>query len=138
MLYIPMNSIGNDWEMSNENIKRLKQEIRRLTKEREFLLERFFLQGRLILGSYMETHMRCGTAGCHCHEDGGHLTFRISRWVNGKLKSKIVRIDDREWVTEASANYKACKQAMREIAKINAREKKVLKLIVEQKAQVYA
>jgi hypothetical protein len=123
--------------MSNENIKRLKQEIRRLTEERESLLEIFFLPGKLILGSHMATRMRCGTAGCHCHADGGHPTFRISRWVNGKLISKIVRIDDREWVAEAAANYKACKQAMRGIAKINAREKKVLKLVVQEKSQIY-
>lgn len=63
--------------------------------------------------------------------------MRISHWYKGKLKSRIVRIDDREWVAEASANYKAHKQALRDIAKVNTREKVVLKLIIEQKAQIY-
>ena len=114
-----------------------KQEIRRLTKRREQLLERLFSKDKLIVGSYMKTRMRCGTANCHCHKDGGHPTVRISRWVEGKLKSKIVRVDDRQWVAEAAGNYKACKQAISEITKINAREKELLKLIVEQKAQIY-
>lgn len=85
----------------------------------------------------MATRMRCSSAGCHCHKDGGHLTMRISHWKEGKLKSKIVRIDDREWVEEASASYKAHKQALRDISKINKREKEVLKLILEQKSQIY-
>lgn len=53
------------------------------------------------------------------------------------MKSKIVRIEDREWVGEAAANYKAHKQAMCEISKINKREKEVLKKIVELKSQIY-
>lgn len=100
-------------------------------------MTRFFSKEKLVLGSYMETRIRCGTAGCHCHKDGGHPTIRISRWVDGKLKSKIVCIDDREWVSAAAANYKAHKQAMSEISKINAREKEVLKMIVAQKSQIY-
>ncbi len=123
--------------MSNENLRKFKQEIRRLAKKRERSLESFFSKDRLILGSYMETRMRCGTASCHCHKDGGHPTVRISRWEDGKLKSKIVRVDDRQWVAEAARNYKACKQAMREITKINAREKGLLKMILELKAQIY-
>ena len=123
--------------MSNENIKKFKEEIRRLTKKREQLLARFFSDEKLVLGSYMETRMRCGTAGCHCHRDGGHPTIRISRWVDGKLKSKIVRIDDRKWVAKAAENYKAHKQAIIEISKINEREKELLKMIVKQKSQIY-
>ncbi len=123
--------------MSTKNLRKFKAEIRRLTRGREQLLKRFFTKEKLIPGSHMETRMRCGTASCHCHKDGGHPTVRISRWVNGKLKSKIVRIDDRDWVAEAARNYKACKQAMSEIAKINAREKELLKMVVELRAQIY-
>jgi hypothetical protein len=123
--------------MSNDNLKKYKQEILRLSKKRQKLLEIFFSNQSLILRSYMETRTRCSSAGCHCHKDGGHPTMRISRRCNGKLKSNIVRIDDRDWVAEASANYKSHKQALRDIAKINTREKEVLKLIIGQKAQIY-
>lgn len=123
--------------MSNENLNKFSQEIRRLTKRREELLQHFFTKDKLILGSYMETRMRCGTAGCHCQSEGGHPTVRISHWVERKLKSKIVRIDDREWVAKAAAAYKACKQVISEITKINAREKEVLKRIVEERAKIY-
>jgi len=123
--------------MSNKTLKKLKQELQRLSRKREQLLQTFFSKDKLILGSYMETRIRCGTAGCHCHKDGGHPTMRISRWVDGKLKSKIVRVDDREWVAQAAAYYKAHKQAMSEISKINEQEKILLKSIVELKAQIY-
>jgi hypothetical protein len=123
--------------MSSEDLKKFKQELRKLNRKREQLVEGFFSKDRLAPGSYMETRIRCGKAGCHCHKDGGHPTMRISRWVDGKLISKIVRLDDREWVAEAAANYKARKQAMSEIAKINLREKEVLKKIIELKSQIY-
>jgi hypothetical protein len=63
--------------------------------------------------------------------------MRISYWDKGKLKSKVVRIDDRQWVAEAAANYKGHKQALRDIAELNIREKEVLKMIIELKAQIY-
>jgi len=123
--------------MSNENFKKYKQEILRLSKKKRGLLELFFSEKALILGSYMETRMRCGTASCHCHKDGGHPAMRISYWKQGKLKNKIVRIGDREWVAEASGNYKAHKHALREIIKIDARQKEVLKMIIKEKSQIY-
>jgi hypothetical protein len=123
--------------MSNNNLKKYKQEILRLSKKRQKLLEVFLSKQLLIQGSYKETRMRCSSAGCHCHKDGGHPTMRISHWENGKLKSKVVRIDDRKWVAEASANYKAHKQALRDITKVSTREKEVLKLLIEQKSQKY-
>jgi len=123
--------------MSNENFKKYKQEILRLSKKKQELLELFFSKEALILGSYMETRMRCGTVGCHCHKDGGHTAMRISHWKQGKLKSKIVRIEDREWVAEASGNYKAHKRALREIIKIDAQQKEVLKMIIKEKSQIY-
>jgi len=123
--------------MSNEKLKKYNKEILRLSEKRQKLLKIFSSNQLLILGSYTETRVRCSSPGCHCHKDGGHPTMRISYWEKGKLKSKVVRIDDREWVAEAAANYKAHKQALRDITKINIREKEVLKLIIEKKAQIY-
>jgi hypothetical protein len=124
-------------KMSNKNLKKYKKEILRLSEKRQKLLQLLLSNQLLILGSYTETRMRCSSPGCHCHKDGGHPTMRISHWYKGKLKSKVVRIDDRQWVAEAAANYKAHKQALRDIAEVNNREKEVLKLILEQKAQIY-
>lgn len=123
--------------MSSEKLKKFKQELRKLGKQRERWLSLFYSKDALIAGSYRETRMRCGTPGCHCHQEGGHPTMRLSRWVEGKLKSQIVRLDDREWVGEASENYKTHKQAISEIARINAQEKKVLKKIIDEKSQIY-
>lgn len=123
--------------MSNENLRKYEKEVFQLSEKRQKLLQIFFSNQLLILGSYTETRMRCSSPGCHCHKDGGHPTMRISYWDNGKLKSKVVRIDDRQWVAEAAANYKAHKQALRDIAELNIREKEVLKMIIELKTQIY-
>jgi hypothetical protein len=123
--------------MSNENLRKYEKEVLQLSEKRQKLLQIFFSNQLLILGSYTETRMRCSSPGCHCHKDGGHPTMRISYWDKGKLKSKVVRIDDRQWVAEAAANYKGHKQALRDIAELNIREKEVLKMIIELKAQIY-
>jgi len=132
-----MHSIGYKKRKSSKNIKKYKDEIARLSKSRQALLEVLFSKEKLILGSYKETRMRCGSPGCHCHKDGGHPTMRISHWEDGKLRGKVVRLDDRKWVAEASANYRAHKQALREISELDSHIKGVLKLLIEQKAQIY-
>lgn len=123
--------------MSSGDFKELKKELRRLDQRRSELLEIFYSREILVPGSHMEVRIRCGTEGCHCHQDGGHPSVRISRWVDGKLKSRIVRLEDREWIAEAAQSYRAHKQAMTGIAKINSREKEVLKKMIELKSQIY-
>lgn len=123
--------------MSNKKLNKLKEELLRLSRRREKLLQMFFSQETLIRGSYIETRIRCSSPGCHCHDNDGHPTVRISRWDHGKIISRVVRIPDRDWVANAAANYKAHKQAIRDISSLNTQEKGLLKKLIEEKAKNY-
>ena len=57
--------------------------------------------------------------------------------VAGKLKTKIVRVADRNRVKTASDHYKAHKSALRDLRKLHSEELKLLKNIVELKTTQY-
>jgi len=91
----------------------------------------------LIAGSYSEVFIRCGQPTCRCHQEGGHFATRLSQWVAGKLKTKIVRVADRQRVKKASDYYRSHKSALREMRKLHSQELKLLKRIVELKTTRY-
>lgn len=101
------------------------------------MLRIFQRDEELIAGSYGEVFIRCGQPTCRCHEEGGHFATRLSRWVGGKLKTKIVRVADRERVKKASDHYKSHRFALREVRKLQSEELKLLKRIIELKTSQY-
>ena len=122
---------------SAKNLQKLWEKLRKTQAERKHLLRTFCRDSELIAGSYAEVLIRCGQPTCHCHKDGGHFATRLSRWVDGKLKSQIVRVDDREWVKSASDLYKEHKVAIKEIRYLQKTELEILKEIVETKIVKY-
>ena len=122
---------------AKKNLKKIQEKLRNLQKERSDLLRIFYREENLIAGSYGEVYIRCGQPTCRCHEEGGHFATRLQQWVDGKLKTKIVRVDDRKWVERASEHYKAHKSVLREIRKLHSEELKLLKRIVELRTTKY-
>ena len=123
--------------ISMKNLKKIQELLRNHQKERQKLLRIFYQDEILIAGSYSEVYMRCGKATCRCHEEGGHFATRLSMWSNGKLKTKIVRVADREWVKKASDHYKSHKSVLRDLKKLHVEELNMLKQIVELKTVKY-
>lgn len=122
---------------TQNNLEKAQEKLRRLRKERTDFLRIFYRDDELIAGSYSEVFIRCGKPSCRCHEEGGHYATRLSQWVGGKLKTKIVRIADRGWVVEASGHYKEHKSALRDLRKLHKEELKLLKLIIESRTIKY-
>jgi len=122
---------------AKKNLERAREKLRRLRKARSELLRIFYRDEELIAGSYSEVFIRCGKPTCHCHKEGGHFATRLSQWVGGKLKTKIVRVADRERVKNASDHYKAHKSALRDAKNLHVEELKILKRIVELKTTRY-
>ena len=122
---------------SIKKLKKTQEQLRNHQKERQKLLRIFYRDEILIAGSYSEVFIRCGKATCRCHEEGGHYATRLSKWVDGKLKSKIVRIVDRERVKIASDHYKSHKSVLRDLKKLHLEEINLLKRIIETKMTFY-
>ena len=138
MVLSRLSTIGDQTVSTAKNdIKKAREKLRSLQKTRSDLVRVFYRDEELIAGSYGELYIRCGTPTCHCHEDGGHFATRLSRWVGGKLKSRIVRVADRAWVKKASDHYKSHKFALREMRKLHSEELRILKQIIELKTAKY-
>ena len=118
-------------------LEKVRQKLRSLQKARSELLRMFSRDEELIAGSYSEVFIRCGQPTCRCHQEGGHFATRLSQWVAGKLKTKIVRVADRQRVKKASDYYRSHKSALREMRKLHSQELKLLKRIVELKTTRY-
>jgi len=122
---------------ANKNLQKAREKLRSLQKYRSELLRIFYRDEILIAGSFSEVFIPCGKSTCRCHEEGGHFATRLSKWVGGKLKTKIVRVADREHVKKASDCYKSHKSVLRELNNLHAEEIKWLKRIVELKTTEY-
>ena len=124
--------------MASKILTKKKGQILTLQKERQRLFDFLLSDCELIEGSYRESLLRCGRAGCHCEKEGGHLVGRISRWQEGKLKNKVVRIADRERILKLAADCRAHKKALNQIKKIDGRQKTLLKNVIHLKGIHYA
>ncbi len=123
--------------ISREKLKNTQEQLRKHQKERQKLLRIFYRNEIVIAGSYGELFIRCGKSTCRCHKEGGHFATRLSRWSSGKLKTKIVRVADREWVKKGSDHYKSHKSVLRDLKKLHAEELNILKQIIEVKTVKY-
>ena len=122
---------------AKKSLHKAREKLRSLQKDRSALLRIFYRDEELIAGSYSEVFIRCGKPTCRCHEEGGHFATRLSQWVGGKLKTKIVRVTDRERIKKASDNYKSHKSALRAVKQLHAEELMLVKRIVELKTTKY-
>lgn len=123
--------------MSTKKIDKQKEEITEIEKQRKRLIKLLFSDCELVEGSLRDLLIRCGRSGCHCQKQPIHPVTRLSRWDNGKLKNKIVRVADRQWVKELSNNYKVHKQALNELVKINEKERDIIKTVIKLKTVRY-
>ena len=122
---------------AKKQLHQARDKLRNLQKAQAALLRIFAREEDLIAGSYGELFICCGKPTCRCHAEGGHFATRLSQWVGGKLKTKIVRVADREWVKKGSDHYKSHKSALREVKILHTEELKLLKRIVELKTAKY-
>ncbi len=120
-----------------KKINNQKEEITEIQKQRKRLIKLLFSNCELIEGSLRDSLIRCGRSGCHCRKQPSHPVTRLSRWDKGKLKNKIVRVADRQWVKKLSDNYKQHKQALRDLVKLNEKETEIIKTTIKLKTIKY-
>lgn len=121
----------------SKKLQPVVKKLHQLQTERDDVLSLFSRDETLVAGTYAEILVRCGKPTCYCHEQGGHPATRLSRWVEGKLKTKIVRVADREWVKQASEQYKKHKNALKHLRNLHKKELDMLTHILEIKTIDY-
>jgi len=114
-----------------------KEKIYELERERKRFIKILLSNCKLVEGSLRDLMVRCGRKGCHCEKAPIHPVTRLSRWENGKLKNKIVRVADRELLRKLANNYKEHKKVLGDLVKINAEEITWLKSVLKLKTVKY-
>jgi hypothetical protein len=120
-----------------KKINRAQQSLNALKEQRHNLWKIFFASSPLVEGSFGEFLVRCGRSNCHCHAQPCHLLTRLSHWQEGKLKHKVVKVADRQWVKPLSQHYKEHTQALSQLLKVNKKEYQLLKNVMEFKVFAY-
>ena len=123
--------------MSIKKINTKKEEIKEIEKQRKKIINLILDQSELIEGSLRESLMKCGKKGCRCEQEPIHPVTRLSRWENGKLINKLIRVADREGARKLFNNYRKHKQAINEFVEINNKEKELLKNMIKLKTVKY-
>lgn len=94
--------------------------IRKLEQSRERLLGELVATQAMIRGSFATVHRKCGAPNCWCAQGVGHPLNRINYTHEGRSRTKAVKLQDIEWATQMTENYKRFRknrQALRSIDK---------------------
>ena len=114
-------------------IDKTKRAITEIERQREKLIEVLLSNAELIVGCYTELYVRCGKTGCHCEKKPVHPVTRLGSMENGKLKTQLVRIEDRVAVSAKVQTYKNHKKALSEVSKLNKKLSTLLRTLIKQR-----
>ena len=123
--------------MSNKKLAAKQNALVKIQNERKKLIQPFLKDDELIEGSYIEVLQKCGRPECHCKDKPTHLVTRLSKWVDGKLKHKVVQIPDRDRVRKLAETYKHHKSSMAKLAKGEKKERETMNAIIKLKNMRY-
>ncbi|MFZ5631723.1 MAG: DUF6788 family protein [Bacillota bacterium] len=90
-----------------------------LRDRRQQLLESLPAFDRLLRGSLITRHVRCGKPNCRCASGQGHPSLYLSTLHEGKTRLDYVPAAWEPWVRERLDNYHLAQELMVELAEIN-------------------
>jgi hypothetical protein len=94
--------------------------IRKLQARRTALLPGLRLPPEGLPGSLAPSRGRCGSAGCHCHQGQGHLSWTLTFMVAGTKRVEHVPNELLDVVRRRVAQGHAYKSGVAELMTINA------------------
>ena len=112
------------------------KQYKKLETEKSRLIRELKTIKKMIRGTYVQTHRKCGKPTCRCAgEIEGHPSYQISWTKDGKSRSKAIPKDDIPWIKEMTGNYKQWRSLRSNIRKLADEEKKLLDLEEEKLIQ---
>lgn len=111
-------------------ITKLLTLIPKLEAKRKDLLAELRLPTQGLPGSLAQSRRRCGSAGCHCHQGEGHLSWALTFMVDGKKRVEHVPNELVGDVRRRLEEGNAYKSGVAELMAINAQI-----LILERRAR---
>lgn len=111
-------------------VGRLLTLIRKLEARRKQLLADLRLPSEGLPGSLAQSRRRCGSAGCHCHQGEGHLSWALTFMVDRKKRVEHIPDELVSAVRRRVEQGNAYKNGVAELMAINAQI-----LILERRAR---
>ncbi len=104
-------------------------QYKKLKTEKSGLIKELKAIKRMIRGTYVETHRKCGKPTCRCaREIEGHPSYQISWTKDGRSRSKAIPKDDIPWIKEMTDNYKKWRSLRSNIRKLADEERTLFDL----------
>ena len=94
--------------------------IQTLEARRKELLAGLRLPSEGLPGSLAQSRRRCGSAGCHCQKEGGHLSWTLTFMIERKKRVEHVPSELVETVRRRVEAGNAYKSEVAELMAINA------------------
>lgn len=104
--------------------------LRKLKARRKQLLAGLRLPTEGLPGSLAQSRGRCGSLGCHCHEEGGHLSWTLTFMVERKKRVEHIPNGLVDAVRRRVGQGNAYKSGVAELMALNAQL-----LIIERRAR---
>ena len=98
----------------------LRAHLGTLEARRKALLPGLRLPAAGLPGSLAQSRGRCGSAGCHCHQGEGHLSWTLTFMVDGKKRVEHIPAELLDVVRRRVEEGNAYKRRVAELMAINA------------------
>jgi len=109
------------------------KQYKKLETQKSKLISKLKTIKKMIRGTYVQTHRKCGKSTCWCaREVQGHPSYQISWTKDGRSRSKAIPKDDIPWIKEMTGNYKQWRSLRSDIRKL-ADEERILLDLEEEK-----
>ena len=110
---------------------KLRQEINRLNRERGKLLNRAMQPAKMVKGSLYQIGRTCGNPNCKCAKGYKHLSWYVSRAIEGKTKLTYIGRIAPSWLANRVKAYQHQQKLVARIRKADARISDCLKELRE-------
>ncbi len=107
------------------NMNALKQ-IQNLRDQRERLMETLLNPPPMIRGTFGTLYVKCGGANCKCSKGNLHPYNRLTWSENGRPQSRVVPVNEINWVKEMTQNYRQHKMVKKEMENLENQLKKLM------------
>jgi hypothetical protein len=98
----------------------LRAHLRTLEARRKALLPGLRLPPEGLPGSLAQSRGRCGSAGCHCHQGEGHLSWTLTFMVDGTKRVEHIPAEVLDVVRRRVEEGNTYKRRVAELMAINA------------------
>ena len=123
--------------MKSKKVHKKIKQLNAMQQNQNMLLQLFFDNEPIIMGTLAQVNRTCGNPTCHCAQGGGHPTWTLLTKYQGKRRCQVVRKNDVAKVKEKIKKYQLLKKSLREIRLTDSLKYKVLREVLEDKNHLY-